>query len=261
MAINKNKIAQFIGYVDVAKEGESCYTRLGCTNDVVFTFNNAANETVIDTDSCGEILKVVEAEATIEGTFYESFDIDTMELLLGGSKTSVTGAAVSGATQEFGSPIEYGVFCELDGQNADGSAPTITSVVGSVDGALTAGTDYNVVENSTKGTRYGVSFVSGGNITTVDQTITVTYDYTPNAAEVLELTAGVVTLPEFSVRVIALDPNDENKVKFIKLAKATFTSEYGIQFVNAVRAGGLDGTSFKFTSVKGSKVDFHDEML
>lgn len=104
------------------------------------------------------------------------------------TRTAVAGTTVSGAEQVVASgDWSFDRVIMLDGQNSDGSEPTINSVTGSTDGAG-ATDDYDVVELAG-----GWALVprDGTNFTTELQSLTIDYDYTP--AAMYELTAGTTS--------------------------------------------------------------------
>jgi hypothetical protein len=94
---------------------------------------------------------------------------------------------VSGATQVIASgALADKQFIAFEHQNGDGTAPTIVSVVGATNGALTAAADdFELVLNDDG--RYGLVFnvTEGAALTTMAQVITITYDYTPNASKTI----------------------------------------------------------------------------
>lgn len=93
--------------------------------------------------------------------------------------TNIAGALVSGAVQT----LVDGTFAlqtaiELTGQNANGTAPTINSVTGSVDGALTLGTDYTLTKLGNG--NWAIVLASG---VTLAQDVEIDTDYTPTASK------------------------------------------------------------------------------
>ena len=109
--------------------------------------------------------------------------------------TTTAGTPVAGGTQLIASPFTPNDFYAIEYQNGDGTIITINSVTGSVDGALTADDDYHLVVDDNG--IYGIilNTVAGGtNITTVTQTVTIDYDYTPSASFKVEV-GGASELP------------------------------------------------------------------
>lgn len=110
-------------------------------------------------------------------------------LMSGGqvNTTSVPGTPVTGAVQTItAGDWAYLTPFKLSGQNSNGTAPTVTSVVGSVDGAVATPADYELVK---VGNEWAIILKSGGDITTLAQDIVVTSDYTPAASKRTTLNA------------------------------------------------------------------------
>ena len=108
--------------------------------------------------------------------------------------TTLTNVLQAGVTQVFDfSTRDYGTTYLIERANANGTAVTINSVTGSVDGALTLTTDYTI---SVDWFWYTIiEFVSGGNITTLQQSITVDYDVTPKASTIVSYKSCGIPTP------------------------------------------------------------------
>lgn len=95
--------------------------------------------------------------------------------------TTTPGTPVPGAEQLVVSGgWNYEQFIPLANQNGDGSAVTVNSVTGATDGALTVDDDFHVVN---VGGQFGIIVHDTPDVTTLDQNLTIDYDYTPNAAK------------------------------------------------------------------------------
>jgi hypothetical protein len=101
----------------------------------------------------------------------------TAKLKEGGTIVKPAGTPVSNATQDL--TFTGYVHQDIEHQNYDGGAITVNSVTGSFDGLLTVTDDYTVTES---GGNYGITPVEGANITTLEQTFSIDYDYTPTVA-------------------------------------------------------------------------------
>ena len=134
-------------------------------------------------------------------------DLDTRTATAGAPVVGDTDVLVSG---EWAAEVIYA----LDGQNSSGAEQSITSVVGSVDGALSGGDDYFIRKLSDG--RWGILLEDPAlpptNLTTIAQDITVTYDYTP-AASVKWQSGDKSTLTKFMVRITT--KNDGNPFYFV----------------------------------------------
>lgn len=95
--------------------------------------------------------------------------------------TTIPGTPVSGAEQLVVSGgWNYEQFIPLENQNGDGSAVTVNSVTGATDGALTVDEDFHVVN---VGGQFGIIVHNTSDVTTLNQNLTINYDYTPNEAK------------------------------------------------------------------------------
>ena len=139
------------------------------------------NEEIIRAGNCGvgELARLVEKTPTINFTWLDVNNRPVFDTMLGLDRLAVAGTPVAGATQDVVNPSAYLQFIKIANQNYDGSAITVNSVTGDTDGLLVAGTDYDVVTDDNG--VYGIQLISGGNITTLTQTFTIDYDYTPTS--------------------------------------------------------------------------------
>jgi len=97
----------------------------------------------------------------------------------------------------------YDEFIELDYQNGDASKITPDSVAGSVDGALVLDTDYFIVQDAAG--KWGIVVLDSVTVTTLVQTITITYDYTPAANRYLSTGSESVVIAPKVVRITSTD--------------------------------------------------------
>jgi len=133
--------------------------------------------------------------------------------------SNVAGTLVSGHLQTIASGFSLNASIELNGQNANGNAPTIVSVVGSVDGAMVAGTDYELVKVASKWT---IVFLTG---TTTAQTVAVTYDYTPATKKLVTFNATGIKSGVFMRLTNVNENNDQfvvNMKGVVNIAPTTF---------------------------------------
>lgn len=141
--------------------------------------------------------------------------------------TNVPASAVTGATQTvFSGSWGYNTFEPIDHQNGAGTVISITSVTGSTNGVLVAGTDYFVVKNDDG--IYGIMVVDSATVTTIAQNLAIVYDYTPNAS-VEYTTGGKSAIPYFYVRMTNTDENGKI-VKWETLGKCNLMKGDEITF-------------------------------
>jgi len=131
-----------------------------------------------------------------------SQDLAVFEKLGGGlyTRTAVAGTPVTGASQVVAANgWAYQKFIKLTNQNYDGSAVTVNSVTGSVDGLLAVNTDYYIGRNEAG--EYGIFVLDSATVTTVNQTLTINTDYTPAASSYITAGTSLLELTSFQVRM------------------------------------------------------------
>lgn len=139
-----------------------------------------------------DYIKNMRATAVFE--MYQIHWPNIAELLDGAlTLTPIAGVLVPAAVQVVaGGGWGYNDFIPIEHQNGDGSTNIIASVVGSTDGALVANTDFFKGQDS-QGT-WGIFVIDSMTVTTEAQTLTITYAYTPNAANQLDMGDKSATL-------------------------------------------------------------------
>lgn len=258
-AINAEALSKYVGILEVApKASPTSFVRVASVRGLNAAYDPTANLVEVKADDTGTVYKASVPEIRFEGEFLENADRDIIKLLVGGTSTDVAGTLVSGETQDIASPIVADRFYALENQNGDGTAPTVNSVTGSVDGALTAHDDYQLV--SVDGV-WGIIFntVAGGShLTTLTQTVEVDYDYTPNATEQLVLTAEATELPLLVARITATEGSD---IRRLTLSECTFEGVYNLNFLDVVEAGDITGTEFVLKVSKGATMTYENQIL
>lgn len=175
---------------DISTDGGSSWEDIGAMGDgVEFTYNYTKTEVEFGNAANPDPLAKNQQLAMTPSDLY-TFKSSALGKVGAGlfTVTAVAGTLVSGAEQIVTSgnwAFDEGI--ELDGQNANGTAPTINSVTGSVDGAGAAD-DYTTVLVDGK---WRLVPLDGTNFITEDQDLTIDYDYTP--AAMYETTAGTTT--------------------------------------------------------------------
>lgn len=230
----------------LTKNGETVKP-LCCLDNVSLNFDNTESTEQYTHDGC-LIKKVNKLAADLSFDIYTIDDVESLSLMFPqGTVTQVTGTTVTGETQTLteGSFVQDGYYT-FDSQNGDGSAISVTSVVGSVSGTLTAGTDYEVVTSDVclpNKETYTVSQLHILSTVNEAQDLVVTYDYTPNAGYCFSLTTGSYSQEPISVKVVAVNKNDITDVLEIDIESATF------EFSGAVLQFGDPNAEFSATSM------------
>lgn len=152
---------------------------IGVLRDV--SFEGKAEITALQFDNAIERKMIKDADKFALNATLCEINFTNLSIMSGGmiDVTTVAGVLVSGAEFTFAeTEWEFDKVIELSGQNDDGSAPTINSVTGSVDGVTT---DYKLVKLPNG--NWGMSMDSGGALLSIAQDVVIDYDYTPSASK------------------------------------------------------------------------------
>lgn len=172
--------------------------------------------------------------------------------IMNGGQTVVNytaGTQVTGYVQNIASGSwAYSQPVLLTGQNNSGLVQTIASVVGSVDGALSA-SNYTMVK---LGSGWAIAIIQGSGVTTLTQTIVVTYSYTPNARKTTTFNStGIKT----GVFMRLTNTNELGKTLVFNLKEATNTATSTFNF-----AGDLEDNVFEMPiEIEGIVTSIVDE--
>lgn len=123
--------------------------------------------------------------------------------------TTVAGTIVNNYSQVVASGAwAYNTFIPFDNQNGDGTAITPDSVTAGTNGLLVSETDYFIT--SVNGIR-GIIVKDSATVTTLAQTITIVYDYTPSASK--KITFNKIGTKQLVVCRITNTDSDGNEFK------------------------------------------------
>jgi hypothetical protein len=150
--------------------------RLWAYRDAIIESKKESSELVFDNDKINKFKKW--SEFSFKFKLCE-IDPDTLASLNEWwiTKTTIPGTLVTGQTQILSAnSVEFLNLIEIEHQNHDLGVITITSIVWSVDGTINTADYFQVIWPAGKRNIY---FKSGGSVTTVNQTFTITYNYTP----------------------------------------------------------------------------------
>ena len=199
---------------------------LGAMRDI--QFEEEWDKIVVLSDNAGPIVQGIRNHMAALGGNLMEISLEKLSVLRGG---------MDEYEEDAGTPVidedqvillgswAFETWVQLDGQNADGSVPTInpaTGVTGSTNGDLANENDYNLVIG--KNGKWGIVLHEGG--TTLDteaQNITVTSSYTPAEKKTLK-SGGRQMLAARAVRVT--NTNEDGDEFIITIYKAT--TEEGI---------------------------------
>jgi hypothetical protein len=213
--------------VEVCTYGGSTWLDLGLGEGVALTENIKTSESIPDNgSSLGFVID--EQSCDVDFSVWEP-DLSTLQIARGGVDNIVTtaGTLVSGHSQVISSGAwAYNGFIALDGQNSDGSKPTLDvthPVVGSVDSDLAEAVDFDLVKS---GSIWGILIKDSTTVTTLTQTITVKYSFTP--ASSLTLTTGGADVPGFLQ--LRLTNTTSGKTMVLLLYKVQNTAGFQVKF-------------------------------
>lgn len=182
-------------------------------------FEESWEETWLAPDNgAEELLGIRNHKCTFTMDLWE-FDLAKFHNLRGGLDTLTTspGTLVSGATQTVNAGSwHFNQFIRIANQNGDQSPIAVSSVSGSVAGALVEGTDYINGQNALG--ESGILVVASSAVATEDQVLTILYEYTPNAARTLS-TGGLMTIRSKVVQLTNVGPT--GKILRLRIFKAT----------------------------------------
>jgi len=174
-------------------------------------FKSLAENQAIKFDNVDDLNKFVLGKK-VQVTFdLAEINFDNMAVLDGGilNLTTTPATPVAGASQlvvagEWG----YNTFIKIAHQNGDKTPLTINSVTAATNGALVSETDY--FKGFNEAGESGIYIKDSVTVTTLNQNITINYDYTPNESKKLTFNdSGTKTL-----KVMRLINVDENGKEF-----------------------------------------------
>lgn len=218
------------------------YQRLSSITDLKEVENMNENLVKIDTDDNGTIYKATTPKISVTGNRFEMFEPDIIKTLLGQNVLSQAGTLVSGHTQTWAAnTITKSQFYAFDGQNSNGTKPTITYIKQGAT-TLVEWTDYEVVKNGVRGVVFLTPFV-------VTNSTTATYDYTPAAAKYQGTVIQPSTIPQLVIKIVSTD-SATGKVKTTYLVNCGIESDLISAYIDVVRSGDMTPTPFEFVGNK-----------
>ena len=190
-------------------------------------FSESWDKIEIESDNAGRVTAAIRNQrAALAGDLMEINLVNLYELRGGIDNYVATPGTLVGGAAQLVAQGNWGFndFIKIENQNHDGTAITVNSVTGSVDGALTVDNDYYVGQNEDK--EWGIFVADGLTATTEGQNLTINYDYTPAASRKFT-SGGRVTINPKVVRVT--NTNAEGKIFRITVFKATVEEGISIE--------------------------------
>lgn len=243
LASNLSNVATLKAQIDALS-----LERIASVVDVQY-IENYADAVKVETDDNGVIYNATVPTPRVTWNFYEVLNSALLSKIYGKSILNVAGTLVSGYSQPVVSGAwTYDNFIKFDFQNGDGSKITPTSVTAGTNGPLVLNTDYFIVQDDNG--NWGIIVRDSTTVTTEAQSITIVYNYTPNAAKYVGNNIENTEIPRLVIVLRAIDPKTGKKVE-IYLGDAVINSEVIVGFVNPKRAGGLTNSPFEFLGNEG----------
>lgn len=259
-ALNENALLIESGNIYIGDD-ENSAVDFGALRNLKFSGIQSAQD--IKSDNRGTLVRNNRINGQVSFDWLEAGDANKLENMLKGIVTieQIAGNLVAGAVQIIASPFVPGKFVKITNQNGDKSLLDVNSVTGSVDGALVANDDYILTQDDFGNYGIVLNTVAGGTtLTTLVQTVTINYDYTPN--EGLKITGGESNLstPRF-VKIVALTPTEENPnaTRTFILTEAVVDGDLEFPFLDVEEANDVGVMPVTFINNKGALWYFIDE--
>lgn len=212
-----------------------------------------AENSEVEFDNCPSITKFMKGDRASFQFSLAEVDFTTLSKTDDGliNVVAVAGTPVTGATQSVGANTKaFNELIVIENQMGNGNAPSITSVVGSVDGALVANTDFFLLENSDG--KWGIIIVDSATVTTMNQSFVITYDYTPNASKKITFNTTGQKLGKYA----RITNTDNNGKKFtIDLSDVTNITAIELPFIS----DNTDDVMVVEMELEGTIVEWIDE--
>jgi len=236
---NANTVASYI-------DSNVVFGEMASVIDTQVSKNFNAEQIEVETDDRGTIYKASRPEIRMTGTWYEEWDLDTVEVITGFNRLDVAASSVSITTEVIAAAwVSKWAIYILD--NKDWDNTVVTSVV--VDDnwtPLVLATDYTInvdTDGSITGKKWFtyLTFLTDSSANQID----VDYDYTPSASAYVGTNIITQELPRLVVKIVSLD-SVSGKTNTEYLIDSWFEGELISAYIDPARAGDLTGSWFDF---------------
>lgn len=254
-----NDAALIIEYANVwVGDDAGSVVDMGAVRNVRFTSEQV--QTVIQSDNRGEVLRKSRMPGRVEFDMLEVGDADSLENIFKGivTKSTNAGTPLSNETEVIASGAwDYNTFIPFEYQESDGTAPTVDSITGGTNGALTVNVDYIIVQHDDS--RWGFMVLDSTTVTTIAQTLTVQIDVTPAASKVITGGTNQTATPRY-VKLIAPSEDAAGTTRELVLESALATSPMLLPFVDVENANDVGVMPVVFETRKGTEWTYTDEI-
>lgn len=257
-ALKPKQLAKYVGHLLVARqETPNDWVRISSIRDLQLSVDPTQNLVEVLTDDNGTVYRATTPQTGITCQYLETLNFALVPILLGPTVTLVPGDPVSDHSQVFlAGSWQPSTFTPLEGQNVDGTAPTIASVTASTKGALVEGTDYFL---SKANGMWGIFLLTGGGLTTAED-VTVVSSFTPTEENQIIIPSVVTELPRFLSKIEAVDPADPNKKLTMTIDDSSINSAMTFGFVDISRTGDMAGSDMNIVGNLGSNLYIRDQI-
>lgn len=216
--------------------------------------------TKVDSDNRGTIINKVRMQGKLEFDWLEPGNAAKLAVLFKGIVTpgTVAGSIVNNYSQVVAANgWAFNQFIPFDFQDADGTAPNVDSVTLGTNGALTVNVDYIVSQHADG--RWGIQILDSSTVTTVNQTATIQFDYTPATAQTL--TGGTnQTAVDRYIKIVAESEDSSLTTREIVMESAIVTSPMLLAFVEVENANDVGVMPVVAEANKGTTFTLTDEV-
>lgn len=216
--------------------------------------------TRVESDNRGTIINKSRLQGKVEFDWLEPGNAAKLEVLFKGlvSRTTTAGSIVNNYSQvEASGAWAYNTFIPFDFQDGDGTAPNVDSVTGGTNGALTVNVDYIIVQHDDG--RWGIMVLDSSTVTTLNQTITIQFDYTPATSQTI--TGGTnQTATNRYLKIVGPSEDNSSVTREIILEECIVKSDMVLPFVDVEQANDVGVMPVSVESNKGTEWSYTDEI-
>jgi len=243
---HENQILMGSAKVEASVNGGGAWVDIGLAKGVYM--NEQIVFSKVQADNAPACKRRVSSHTVDVGFTLIELHLDTIDKLRGAeldTVTAVAAAEVLDAVQVVSSGNWlYNNFIEFTYQMGDGTCPSIDSVTGGTDNALTVVTDYDTVKNGAG--KWGIIVKDSTAVTTETQTLTIQTDYTPAASNTFS-TGGLTQIEDIDLKLTNTEYiSTVEKTKYLWIYKAYLNSGLEMAFKSSVDEDQAMEVPFKF---------------
>jgi len=256
-ALNPNSLWKFKWEFYLRKEWTNdTFNRLSSVRALVANIDNTANQVEVSADDTWVVFKWYTPTAEIAFEFLENADRDVLNMLFWWASYDVLNTPVSVSNEEV--VLNSSVLSELAKSNWDKSK--VSSIVVKNSALSTTYVEWDDYEVVVHNWITSLVLIDWWAITSWN-TVKVSYSYTANTSEKVEISLDFTEKQNFECKIVAKNPTNENQVRIIHLSSATFDSTYSINFLNVVKAWDITWATMSFKWNEWSVLTFENQII